>query len=338
MTLHVSRTVLLVSAVLAASCASGFAQSLDAGRKAYETRCAGCHGSDGTGGSQGPDIVARRQPRAASTAAMRDLLRSGIPGTGMPAFPLPDVELDAIVSYIGVLKAPAADNPTAGDAVAGERFFTGKGNCSSCHMVRGRGGILGPDLSNLGRERKTLQIEQAIREPGVRRTATREDDAQSFKAVSLRMRDGRTLRGLAKYESPFDLGVQSLDGRFHSISTTSGRSDHLGAVADAEGRGIGRGDARPPRLPDAARRGSIAASDASRDRRGRRQRGDAVRRHRSTEARRVADLSWAAERQPPQPARPDQPCERGTPRADVDFPGAWGQRCASRSRRSSSTV
>ena len=136
----------------------------------------------------------------------------------MPAFPVPDAELDAIVSYVSALKAPAADNPSAGDAMAGERFFTGKGNCSSCHMVRGRGGILGPDLSNLGRERKTPQIERAIREPGVRRKSTGEDDAQSFKAVSLRMRDGRTLRGLAKYESPFDLGVQSLDGRFHSIS------------------------------------------------------------------------------------------------------------------------
>ena len=215
---HVSRTCLLVSVVLAGSCASGFAQALDAGRKAYEARCAGCHGSDGTGGSQGPDIVDRRQPRAASNSALRDLIRNGIPGTGMPAFPLPDVELDAIVSYVGVLKAPAADNPTEGDAVAGGRFFTGKGNCSSCHMVLGRGGILGPDLSNLGRERKTPQIEQAMREPGVRRTATGEDDGQSFKAVSLRMRDGRTLRGLAKYESPFDLGVQSLDGKFHSIS------------------------------------------------------------------------------------------------------------------------
>jgi putative heme-binding domain-containing protein len=218
MTLHAGPTFLLVSAVIAGSGASGFAQSLEVGRKAYEARCAGCHGSDGTGGSQGPDIVDRRQPRARSSSAMRDLIRNGIPGTGMPAFPVPDAELDAIVSYISVLKAPAADNPRAGDAMAGERFFSGKGNCSSCHMVQGRGGILGPDLSNLGRERKTPQIEQAIREPGVRRKSAGDDDAQSFRAVSLRMRDGRTLRGLAKYESPFDLGVQSLDGRFHSIS------------------------------------------------------------------------------------------------------------------------
>ena len=138
----------------------------------------------------------------------------------MPAFTMTDAELDALVEYVEVLRAPAADHPAAGDATAGERFFTGRGNCSSCHMVRGKGGILGPDLSDLARERRIPQIEQALREPGTRANAVgreRDDAAQSYKAISLRMRDGRALRGLAKYESPFDLGVLSLDGAFHSI-------------------------------------------------------------------------------------------------------------------------
>ena len=142
-----------------------------------------------------------------------------------------DAELDALVDYVEVLRAPAADHPAAGDATAGERFFTGRGNCSSCHMVRGKGGILGPDLSDLARERRIPQIEHALREPGARaNTARRDRDeaAQSYKAISLRMRDGRVIRGLAKYESPFDLGVQSLDGTFHSIS----RSDVAEVVAE----------------------------------------------------------------------------------------------------------
>ena len=33
-------------------------------------------------------------------------------------------------------------------------------------MVHGRGGILGPDLSAIGRDRRPAQIEQALREPG----------------------------------------------------------------------------------------------------------------------------------------------------------------------------
>src|SRR5437868_3822900 len=173
-------------------------QTLEVGKQAYEARCVGCHGSDGAGGAHGPGIVDIGQPRAASRQALRDLIRSGIPEAGMPAFAIPDAELDAVVSYLEVLRSPATDHPTPGDAVAGERFFTGEGHCTRCHMVRGRGGILGPDLSNLARERRTPQIDHALREPGTSR---------SFRALSLRMRDGAALRGIAKYETPFDLGV-----------------------------------------------------------------------------------------------------------------------------------
>jgi alcohol dehydrogenase (cytochrome c) len=136
----------------------------------------------------------------------------------MPSFPLTDSELDAIAGYVEILKAPAADHPAAGGVAAGERFFNGKGNCSSCHMIRGKGGILGPELSNLARERKTLQIEQALNDPDARITSTGGGGSgSSFRAVFLRMRDGRSVRGLAKYESPFDIGLQTLDGKFLSI-------------------------------------------------------------------------------------------------------------------------
>jgi PQQ-dependent dehydrogenase (methanol/ethanol family) len=202
---HIAIVVLLA---LAAAPGAG-AQTLEAGKRAYEARCVGCHGADGAGGAHGPGIVDIREPRAASRQALRELIRRGIPGAGMPSFALDDPELEAIVTYLGVLKSPAADHPTAGDPVAGERFFTASGNCASCHTVRGRGGILGPELSNLARERRTSQIERALREPG---------GSRSFRTVLLNMRDGTTLRGLAKYETPFDLGVVGIDGRFHSIS------------------------------------------------------------------------------------------------------------------------
>lgn len=198
------------------------AQALEAGKEQYEARCVGCHGSDGAGGGHGPSILDIRRPRAASKEALRDLILKGVPDAGMPPSPMSDAEADAIVAYLAILKAPAIENPVVGDAAAGERFFTGKGNCASCHMVRGRGGILGPDLSNLARERKLGQIEEALQDPAAAPAATpgpRGGAAPpSFQAVSVRLRDGRTLRGLAKYENPFDLGLQGVDGKFHSIS------------------------------------------------------------------------------------------------------------------------
>ena len=48
-----------------------------------------------------------RRPRATSQEAVRELIRKGIPEAGMPAFPLADVELNAIATFFMTLKTPA---------------------------------------------------------------------------------------------------------------------------------------------------------------------------------------------------------------------------------------
>ncbi len=78
-------------------------------------------------------------------------------------------------------------------------------------MIRGKGGSLGPDLTNLARERSLGQIIQALRNPGAHA-------APGYRPVTVRLRDGRTLRGLAKNESNYDLQLQSEDGTFHFLS------------------------------------------------------------------------------------------------------------------------
>jgi alcohol dehydrogenase (cytochrome c) len=142
--------------------------------------------------------------------SLRDTIRNGIPAGGMPAFALPQAEMDALVAFIGALRAPAADHPVAGDAVAGRRFFLANG-CSGCHMIGGRGGVLGPDLSNLARERRLAQIEQALLRPETLATP-------GYRPVTVRLRDGRTFRGLAKNESNYDLQLQATDGTLHFFS------------------------------------------------------------------------------------------------------------------------
>jgi PQQ-dependent dehydrogenase (methanol/ethanol family) len=209
--LNAEMRIPITATIVAFGCAALAArdQPVDPGKQAYEARCVGCHGSDGAGGAHGPGFVDIDQPRATSSRSLRELITHGIPDSGMPAFAMRGSELDAIVAYVEALRSPAAEHPAPGDAIAGERFFNGPGRCSSCHVVRGRGGILGPDLSNLARQRRTPEIEHALSAPGASRP---------FRVVSLRMRDGFVLRGLAKYETAFDLGVQGLDGTFHSVS------------------------------------------------------------------------------------------------------------------------
>jgi len=157
------------------------------GRAAFESRCARCHGADGAGGERGPDILHSRTARARSEQGLREVIRTGIPAAGMPAFALPDAELQALAAYVRALIAPASAHPALGNVAAGERFFVDQGRCASCHMVRGRGGLGGPDLSDLARQRTRVEIEQKI-------TATTTSVTPGYQKRSVPLRDGREAR------------------------------------------------------------------------------------------------------------------------------------------------
>jgi PQQ-dependent dehydrogenase (methanol/ethanol family) len=213
---------LLLLVVLLGCYAAG--QTAETGKRQYQARCVGCHGEDGTGGGHGPNVVDVRRPRATTVEALSSLILKGIPDAGMPAFQVSAEEARAIASYFMRIKLPAGAataEAAPGDVAAGERYFSGKGNCLSCHMVRGHGGILGPDLSNIARERRLPQIEQALRDPGsVRIVAVGRGGrgaAPATRAVTVRLRSGQTLHGIAKNESAFDLQLLATDGKLHML-------------------------------------------------------------------------------------------------------------------------
>ena len=60
------------------------AQSTETGRQAFVARCASCHGTDGNGGEQGPNIATRIPFRTDQELAA--VVRDGLPAAGMPAF------------------------------------------------------------------------------------------------------------------------------------------------------------------------------------------------------------------------------------------------------------
>src|SRR5258708_22622646 len=203
-------TRVLLAALLAAP---AFAQGVEAGRKQFEARCAACHGSDGAGGERGPGIVETKRGRPRARESLRASIRNGIPGSGMRAFSLSGADMNSVLAYVQFLIEPASERPATGDAEAGARFFFGKGKCSGCHMVKGRGGVLGPELSNLAKERRLSQIEQALRSPGT--------VAVSYRVVTARLRDGGSIRGLLKNETHFDIQLQGLDGAIHPLDKSA---------------------------------------------------------------------------------------------------------------------
>jgi cytochrome c oxidase cbb3-type subunit III len=164
------------------------AQTVAAGKTAFALRCAGCHGANGTGGEIGPNI-ADADADTLIPRPLPDIITNGNSDAGMPAFALPHAELTALVAYITALRAPAAAHPPAGNVRAGERFYYGAGGCSGCHMIRGAGGTTGPDLSNMGRERRIERITAALLHPGA-------EPRKGYRGVSVTLRDGGTLRGL----------------------------------------------------------------------------------------------------------------------------------------------
>ena len=85
-------------------------------------------------------------------------------------------------------------------------------------MVRGRGGILGPDLSDIGHDRTTAQIEQALQEPGAVSAGSGRGGVISNRAVTVRLHSGETIRGILKNESGFDLQLLDIDGRLHLLA------------------------------------------------------------------------------------------------------------------------
>jgi PQQ-dependent dehydrogenase (methanol/ethanol family) len=181
-------------------------------RQLFEKQCAVCHG-DGHGTERGPNLADNRRVRAASIDEIRALIRDGVPARGMPAFPLPAPELDALTKLVRSFSAPAADSHPPGDVAAGERFFFGQGGCANCHMALGRGKPSGPDLSVVGRELTFVELEESVRQP----SATVKP---GYQMASVQLRRGASLSGFVRNRSRYNLQLQDLAGKFHLLDET----------------------------------------------------------------------------------------------------------------------
>src|SRR5580698_2554870 len=195
------------------------AQNGDA-KQMYAKLCSGCHGADAHGTQQGPGLSGNPSVRKRSIPKLRSLIRNGIPAAGMPSFDLPDDALDALATLVASLNSSASETAVPGDRAAGEKFFAGKGQCGSCHMVLGAGHPLGPDLSNVGSEMTVDQIREALLQPDTQITP-------GYELVTVHLRDGQTLRGFARSRTNFDIQLQDLSGGLHSLSL-----DRVSTIAD----------------------------------------------------------------------------------------------------------
>jgi putative heme-binding domain-containing protein len=134
----------------------------------------------------------------------------------MPALPLPDNDIWEVVAFLRSLTTPAFFVPVQGDPEAGAEVYR-RSKCGSCHMILGHGGFLGPDLTDLASSRTVKQLRQAVLNPG-------ELTIDGFKGVTVVLRDGRRISGVAKNSSDYSMDVLDASGDLHLLETSDVRS------------------------------------------------------------------------------------------------------------------
>jgi putative heme-binding domain-containing protein len=141
------------------------AADIENGGRQYTNNCVYCHGPEGDQ-IAGVNLFQGRFKRAVSDDDIVQIIRNGVPGTGMPAQTgLNESNARTIVAYLRSAKLGPASTLTGGDAARGKSLFEGKGQCGTCHRVQSSGSRMAPDLSDIGMQRRAGELEKSLIDP-----------------------------------------------------------------------------------------------------------------------------------------------------------------------------
>jgi putative heme-binding domain-containing protein len=117
-----------------------------------------------------------------------------------------DREIWQVITYLRSIevKAPAL----TGQPENGRTLFYGAAHCGNCHTVAGKGGRLGPDLTDIGGARSFDSIVESIRDPSKQLAA-------GYQTATVVTADGREAKGFIMNEDRFTL--QMMDTSEHIL-------------------------------------------------------------------------------------------------------------------------
>ncbi len=181
---------------------------MTAGRRIFDAQCAWCHGNGGDGGT-GPNLHGRLR-HATSLNSIVDIIVNGIPGTDMPSFRLGLTERSTrqAATYVLSLSRSAA-RPGPGNAERGAALYQSSG-CGSCHVVDGRGGILGPELTTIGSRRGSVYLRESVVKPAA-------SHPPGYLVVRAVPNTGPEVRGIRVNEDVFSILIRDAGGNVHAL-------------------------------------------------------------------------------------------------------------------------
>ena len=200
---------------------AGDAKVAKLGEYQFRVNCAFCHGLGARGGGRGPDLTRAQKHHGISDDEIFRNIHDGIAGTAMPAATnggigvgMSDEEIWQVITFIRSVEKKTSAAET-GDAAHGKVLFYGSTGCATCHMVNGKGGRLGPDLSSTGASRSLDYLAESMRSPSKRLakglSEPLKDYSQEYETATVVTADGTKLQGVVLNEDSFT--VQMLDTR-----------------------------------------------------------------------------------------------------------------------------
>ena len=236
-----------LSSAQARSLATAEPAEIAAGKRLFDAQCAWCHGTDGVGGT-GPSLQRPTLRHAKNDADLVTIVRNGIPGTEMPSFmvSLTDDMTWRTAAYVRSLGRIATE-PGPGNAARGASVYETRG-CHACHVIGGRGGVIGPDLTTIGALRGPAYLRQAIAEPEAAHPP-------GYLVVRAIRRSGGAVRGIRLDEDAFWIHLRDVTGALHVPPEEGSRAGRSRAQGNLDARicldsfriGVGRSRGVPDR-------------------------------------------------------------------------------------------
>jgi len=175
----------------------------------YASACAECHGEAGDA-IDGIDLGRGRFRRPLTDRELADIIMHGIPETEMGPSDLDEDEIEELVLFLRDNARPRDDPRLAGDAERGKALFEGKGECTDCHRIDGRGGRIGPDLSRIGRFRRAGDLMTSILDPAIEV----QPHNRFYRVVT---RTGEQVKGRLLNHDSFTVQLLDVDERLRSF-------------------------------------------------------------------------------------------------------------------------